>query len=122
MVHKKLLLVLLLVCSLFLMISCEKDKDDNKTYHYSAGFSSMSSSSENFLEEMSTIEQTFYSNLGITQTPFTLTGSQNECDAQVKSACEVAATTLQELTWDGTYQYDVTNVDTGETIFTLKLE
>ncbi|MDR0982193.1 MAG: hypothetical protein LBM07_02975 [Culturomica sp.] len=128
MLRKKLILALLLIGSISLLASCSKD-DGDKTYYYSAGFASFSFSSsgdlssnlEKMIEEMTTIESVFYTELEVTSSPFSLTGSQEKCDLQVRTACEAAAETLRAVSWHGTYSYDVINVSTEEVVFSLAL-
>lgn len=86
---------------------------------YSYGFSSMSSSSPEFLKEMTKITNAFKSALGVTSTPFTKDGKIDACDKEVKEACEKAYRTLANETWHGTYTFQVVNVNTTKTVYEI---
>lgn len=100
-------------------ISCS-DEEEVQTVYYSAGFATLESSSDGFLQELSVIENTFLQSLGVTQSPFALTGTVEECDAEVRSACQSAASTLSGKTWNGNYKFVVTNNTTEEVVYTFE--
>lgn len=74
------------------------------------------------MAEMKEIENIFYDELGISDSSFRLSGDQAECDAQVKAACERAATRLNQLEWSLDFTYSVSNDLTGEVIYEYKYQ
>lgn len=74
------------------------------------------------MAEMKEIENIFYDELGISDSSFRLSGDQAECDAQVKAACERAATRLNQRQWSFDFTYSVTNDLTGEVIYEYKYQ
>lgn len=111
----KMLLVLLAVVAGLSMTSCGDDDDEPQTQIYSYGFESISGSG---LSDMFVIEKAFKDALGVTNTPFTMTGSANECDAKVKAACERAAKSLESVTLSSKGSFTVTNNTEGKVIYT----
>ena len=102
----------------FTFSGCSDDDDPVTEVTYTYGFSSMSASHPDFLEEMSKIEKGFQSALGITGKPFTKKGSMEECDKQVYEACQKAFDSLKGEAWQGDYTFQVTNVGTGKVVCT----
>ena len=74
------------------------------------------------MAEMKEIENIFYDELGISDSSFRLSGDQAECDAQVKAACERAATRLNQLEWSLDFTYSVSNVLTEQVIYEYKYQ
>ena len=74
----------------FTFTACSDDDDPVTEVTYTYGFSSMSASHPDFLEEMGKIENAFQSALGITGKLFTKKGTIEECDKQVYEACRKA--------------------------------
>ena len=70
----------------FTFTACSDDDDPVTEVTYTYGFSSMSASHPDFLEEMGKIENAFQSALGITGKLFTKKGTIEECDKQVYEA------------------------------------
>lgn len=66
---------------------------------------------------MNAIESAFKTALDVTDSPFSKTGTYEECDKSVREACEQACATLKDRTWGGSYTFQVMNVLTGEVIF-----
>ena len=64
----------------FTFTACSDDDDPVTEVTYTYGFSSMSASHPDFLEEMGKIENAFQSALGITGKLFTKKGTIEECD------------------------------------------
>ena len=100
----------------FTFTACSDDDDPVTEVTYTYGFSSMSASHPDFLEDMSNIKNGFKSALGITGKPFTKKGSVEECDKQVREACRKAFNALKDETWQGDYTFHVTNVETGKVV------
>lgn len=102
----------------FTFTACSDDDEPMTEVSYTYGFSSMSASHPDFLEEMSKIENGFMSALGITGKPFTKNGSIEECDMEVYAACQKAYESLKDEVLQGDYLFEVTNTLTGEVICT----
>ena len=69
-----LLIIMSLVILAFTFTGCSDDDEPVTEVTYTYGFSSMSASHPDFLEEMNKIENAFKSALGITGKPFTKVG------------------------------------------------
>ena len=95
--------------------ACSDDDNPMTEVTYTYGFSSMSASHPDFLEEMSKIENAFKSALG---SNFTKRGTVEECDKEVYAACEKAFLSLQDEVWQGDYLFEETNTLTGESVCT----
>lgn len=95
----------------FTFTACSDDDDPVTEVTYTYGFSSMSASHPDFLEEMGKIENAFQSALGITGKLFTKKGTIEECDKQVYEACRKAFDSLKSEAWQGDYTFQVTNVE-----------
>ena len=100
----------------FTFTACSDDDDPMTEVTYTYGFSSMSASHPDFLEEMGKIENAFKSALGVTGTPFTKKGSVEECDKEVRETCRRAFNALKDERWQGDYTFHVTNLETGKVI------
>ena len=111
-----LTMMVAMAVSAFTFIACSDDDDPMTEVTYTYGFSSMSASHPDFLEEMSKIENGFKSALGITGKPFTKNGSMEECDMEVYAACQKAYESLKDEVWQGDYLFEVTNTLTGEVV------
>lgn len=112
------LAMLAVVCiTLTAFTACSDDDDKVTEVIYSMGFSQMSSSGLDFIQEMSAIESAFKTALGVTDAHFSKTGTKETCDKAVREACEKAYATLKDKTWGGSYTFLVTNVLTGEVVF-----
>lgn len=74
------------------------------------------------MAEMKEIENIFYDELGISDSSFRLSGDQAKCDAQVKAACERAATRLNQRQWSFDFTYSVSNVLTEQVIYEYKYQ
>ena len=109
-----LLTMMAVVILAFTFTGCSDEDDPVTEVTYTYGFSSMSASHPDFLEEMSRIEKVFQTALGITGNPFTKKGSVEECDRQVYEACKKAFDSLKGEAWQGDYTFQVMNVSTGK--------
>lgn len=117
-VIKTMSAMLAVVCiTLTAFTACSDDDDQVTEVIYSMGFSQMSSSGLDFIQEMSAIESAFKTALGVTDAHFSKTGTKETCDKAVREACEKAYATLKDKTWGGSYTFQVTNVLTGEVVF-----
>lgn len=112
------LAVLFLMCTG--MAACSDDETSDNLY--SVGFEILQSDNTEFMAEMKEIEAIFYGELGITDSSFRLNGDQAECDAQVKAACERAATCLNQRQWSFDFTYSVSNVLTEKVIYEYKYQ
>lgn len=115
----KLFPAIVAMLALMLTVSFTSCSDDDEPAEvtYSFGFSSMSASTPDFLQEMNKIEAAYKSALGVTASPFQKNGNVNSCDQEVKNACEKAYNTLSDEIWKGTYTFQVLNVNTGKTVY-----
>ena len=100
--------------------ACSDDDEPVTEVTYTYGFSSMSASHPDFLSEMNKIENAFKTALGITGKPFTKKGTVEECDKDVYEACKKAFNSLKDETWQGNYEFKVTNVNTDKVVCTVK--
>ena len=119
-IEKTSTLLTVVVVAIFALTStaCSDDDEPVTEVTYTYGFSSMSASHPDFLEEMSKIEKGFQAALGITGKPFTQKGTIEECDKQVYEACQKAFDSLKGEAWQGDYTFQVTNVGTEEVVCT----
>ena len=113
-----MLLMLAAVCvTMTAFTACSDDDEQVTEVTYTMGFSQMSSSgSLDFIQEMGTIEAAFKTALGVTDTHFTRTGNSEQCDKEVREACEKAFNTLKGTKWKGSYVLKVTNILTGKAV------
>ena len=112
------LAVLFLMCTGMAACSNEETSDNL----YSAVLEALQSGNLESMAEMEEIKAIFYDELGITDSPFLLNGDQAECDAQVKAACERAATRLNQRQWSFDFTYSVSNVLTEKVIYEYKYQ
>lgn len=117
-VIKTMLAMFAVMCiTLTAFTACSDDDNQVTEVIYSMGFSQMSSSGLDFIQEMNTIESAFKTALGITDTQFFKTGTNEACDKTMREACEKAYATLKGKKWGGSYTFQVTNVLTGKVVF-----
>ena len=100
----------------FTFTACSDDEDIENEVAYTYGFTEMSASHPDFLEEMGKIENAFKTALGTTKSSFTKRGTVEECDKEVCAACEKVFLSLQDEVWQGRYLFEVTNTLTGEEV------
>lgn len=81
------------------LTACGSD-DEETNVQYSLGFSSMKTSD---LTEMTYIDDTFKSAIGVSTSPFTYTAGEEK----LKAACEQAAAQLANKAFSGEYTYVV---------------
>lgn len=113
----KIALITLVIGAMFSLVSCEK-LEDEKLVYYSMGFDSFQSSSSSFLTQMVQIENAFKEELGVTSSTFYLEGTSDECDAQVKEACQRAEESLQDEQFDLSATFVVTNTNNVTVVYT----
>ena len=113
-----MLLMLAAVCvTMTAFTACSDDDEQVTEVTYTMGFTQMSSSgSFDFIQEMRTIEAAFLTVLGVTDTYFTKSGNNEQCDKEVREACEKAFNTLKGTKWKGSYVFKVTNIRTSEAV------
>lgn len=108
----RLLVTLTLVGTVF--TACSDDEEANGTFSYQAGFDMVSNL--DFLQTGS-IENAYFEALNVTDGSFTLTGSEEECDAEVYRACKSAETEVEAMNLNGTFTYVVKNVTTSQEVY-----
>ena len=108
--------VAIAVLACFSITSCDDD-DPETDIIYTMGFSQMSSSSIEALNEMGAIESAFQTAINVDDNTFTMKGTASDCDKKVKAACEKAELSLKDNTWTGTYTFKVTNMNTGSAVY-----
>lgn len=112
------LAMLAIMCVTLTAFTACSDEDDNVTeVIYYMNFSKISSSGFDFLQEMIVIQDAFKIALGATDTHFSKTGTNEECDKAVREACEEACVTLKDKEWNGSYTFQVVNVLTKKVVF-----
>ena len=94
--------------------SCGDDEPD-QTYVYTAGFGNIHSTSPDMFAELQTIENAFKAELG--DSPITLTGSAEKCDAEILAKCQKAEAKLSSISFTSSVQYVVENSTTGKVIY-----
>lgn len=118
----KLMMLAVMCATLIVNTSCSDDDDKVTEVMYSMGFSKMSSSSSDFVQEMNAIESAFKTALGVTDTQFTKTGTVVDCDKAVVEACEKAYATLKDKKWKGSYTFQVMNIQTGKAVYEVTIK
>lgn len=108
--------MMLLAVMGFALTSCSDD-DEPAVITYEMGFSKMSSTTTDALEEMSSIENAFRTALGVKGSSFVKNGTNDACDKEVKAACEEAFSTLKSNVYKNSYVFQVTNSKTGTVVF-----
>ena len=94
------------------------DDDETVTVRYTAGFGSIQGTDEDFLANLALVEQAYWGALDIDGSSFTLTGTIEECDAQVRAACERAEAEVEALGLTNiSFTYAVTNGNTGQEVY-----
>ena len=81
------------------LTACGGDDDDETNVEYNLGFSYMSGD----LSEMTYIDNTFKSAIGVSEDTFTYPAGEEK----LKAACEQAAKQLDNKAFSGKYTYDV---------------
>ncbi len=111
------IMLALLVSVMTLMFTSCDESDEPSDQVYTFGFSEMSASSPEFLNDMTKIENAYKTALGVKESPFTKHGTAAACDQEVKKACEKAYTTLANEKWHGTYTFTVYSAATGKPVY-----
>lgn len=114
--------IAVVLCSGIVMTSCEEDETTTKII-YTAIFTkfeeSSSSTTGSPLTEMSEIQAIFYSELGITGTPFEKEGTVEKCDAEIRKACGRAVERLNQKTWHSKWIFEVYNANTRQVVVSI---
>ena len=111
----RLLVAVALVGTVFM--ACSGD-DEAVSVTYAAGFDAVHSTSEDFLDDLALVEQAYMEALNVSGSPFTLTGTIEECDAQVKAACERAEAEVEAMgLTEISFTYVVTNRNTNQEVY-----
>lgn len=116
----KLLLTLFMVLAGVSFTACGDDEDEPQTQVYNYGFEDLHASGSDFsyLTELATVENAFKTVLG--SSPFTLSGSSQDCDAKIVEACKKVEASLKDRTWGFTARFEVTNQTTGKVVYSLQ--
>ena len=95
------------------------DDDEAVTVSYTAGVDSYNSTGGiDVLTTLALVDQTYKESLNISASPFTLTGTIEECDAQVVAACERAQAEVEAMGLTNfSFTYAVTNGNTGQEVY-----
>lgn len=121
---KNVILSSMAICVALLMsvmfVACGKDNEEGVVI-YTAGCESLNGSLEN-LKDLATVENIFNAafkkELGVSSSPFQLSGSVSSCDTKVKKACQSAVAQLDKVELKLTFKYTVTNVTSNQNVFT----
>ncbi|MBR5384398.1 MAG: hypothetical protein IK143_00800 [Bacteroidales bacterium] len=109
---KKILVILTAAICLGLtasLVSSCKDNKSSESAIYTYGFDQLTTSD---LSESVVIEETFKSEIGVSESPFTYTAGDNK----LKEACSRAATTLSTRVFSGSYTFVVTKVTASDNV------
>lgn len=115
-----MLAMLTLMCiSLVSFTSCSDSDEPAEEVTYSWEFEEVNPSTPDFMDDINKIESTFKAALGAsgTATSVTRKGTSETCDKEVLEACNQALESLKGNAWQGHYTFIVTNVTTGNVIF-----
>ncbi|HJA83645.1 MAG TPA: hypothetical protein H9785_06735 [Candidatus Bacteroides intestinavium] len=95
------------------------DDDEAVTVTYTAGVDSYNSTGGmDVLTTLALVDQTYKEALNISASPFTLTGTIEECDAQVVAACERAQAEVEAMGLTNfSFTYVVKNQNTGQEVY-----
>lgn len=112
-------LLTLLCLSLVSFTSCSEDDEPVTEITYSWGFTQMSSSTPDFMDDITKISSTFAVALGAPSSASQVTkkGTAEACDKEVAEACQQAFESLKGTAWQGHYTFTVTNVTTGKVVY-----
>ena len=102
----------------FTFTACSDDDDPVTEVTYTYGFSSMSASHPDFLEEMGKIENAFQSALGITGKLFTKKGTIEDVTNRFTRLAGKHSIRSKARPGKGDYTFQVTNVGTGKVVCT----
>lgn len=113
--------LLLAVALMGIVFTACSDEDNNIVY--SAGISTYHEAGEDALVNLRKVEKAYLEALNVSETPFILTGTVEECDAQVKAACERAQAEVEAMGLTGlSFTYVVTNQNTGKEVYSYTYE
>lgn len=110
-----------LCCVVF--TGCNKDKD--QTYTYGIGFelegSSWSGDASVFEEWVNSIFSAYETALGVTESTFTKTGKEADCDFAVRDACKKAEPVIDNIEHKGSGTLSVTNETTHKVVYSYHI-
>ncbi len=116
---KKILMTVAVVLCCVVFTGCNKDKD--KTYTYFIGFdldgASWSGDSAVFDAWVNSISSAYETALGVTESTFTKTGKEADCDQAVMNACKKAEPVVDNIQHLGSGTISVTNETTHKVIY-----
>lgn len=116
-----ILMLAMAMIAMFTFSSCSSDDTEEAVdVTYSMGFTTVSLSD---LTELVVVEEAFKTALSVIDgvDSFTLNGLVSECDAEVAALCKVAETALSAIEFTGSFTYVVTNLNTGEVVYTFTI-
>ena len=115
---KKILMTIAVALCCVVFTGCNKDKD--QTYTYSIGFDLEDSWGETseVNQWLDAISDAYESALGVSESTFTKTGKEADCDQAVKDACKKAEPTVDNIQHLGSGTISVTNETTNKEVYT----
>ena len=118
---KKILMTIAVALCCIVFTGCNKDKD--QTYTYSIGFDLEDSWGETseVNQWLDAISDAYESALGVSESTFTKTGKEADCDQAVKDACKKAEPTVDNMVHLGTGTLVVTNLTTGKDVYSHRV-
>lgn len=119
----KVLLCCFMATAIVTLTSCGDDDGDNKEQVYQKGFTEVQATA---LDQMKVIGDAFDKELNSKDDYISLTGSEKDCNAKVKAACERADNTIKssgmKVKEGDHFTYTVTNMKSNKVVFTKKYE
>lgn len=101
------------------------DNDEPKTeMTYSWEFEEVSPSTSDFMDDKNKIESAFRTALGASDAAASVTrhGTAEQCDQEIREACQRAFDSLKDEAWQGRYVFTVTNTTTETIICTVTFD
>lgn len=111
-------LELLVALTLFGTVFTACSDDEESEIHYVAGIDETFITETGGLLQLQAVEKAYLDALNVSDASFTLTGSVEECDAQVLQACQEAEAVVEAMDLEGvSFVYTVKNVNTSRTVY-----
>lgn len=109
---------LLVALTLFGTVFTACSDDEESEIHYVAGIDETFITEAGGLLQLQAVEKAYLDALNVSDASFTLTGSVEECDAQVLQACQQAEAVVEAMDLEGvSFVYTVKNVNTSRTVY-----
>ena len=104
---------LLVALTLFGTVFTACSDDEESEIHYETFITEAGG-----LLQLQAVEKAYLDALNVSDDSFTLTGSVEECDAQVLQACQEAEAVVEAMDLEGvSFVYTVKNVNTSRTVY-----